>query len=300
MNQRFAHLATRLFNVPLMILPDKAEIIMAALAARLGIGTVVNVAGDVVFDRMTAMEDDEVIYTGSGGPVEHDPPRGYDVLPGGVALISIEGTLVNKLGTLRPWSGMTGYDGIRQNYLTALTDPDVRGIVLDIDSPGGECAGCFDLADTIFQTRDVKPSRAILSEDAFSAAYMLACATSHISVPRTGGTGSIGIVWCHVDWSAALDKAGLRVTFIKRGERKIDGASEIPLSEEAKKRFQIDVDAVGELFEESVARNRSIAVGAIRDMQALTFQGQQGVTQGLADEVAAPDVAFRSFLETLG
>ena len=48
---------------------------------------------------------------------------------------------MQKLGTLRPYSGMTGYDGIRQNFLEALSDPAVEAIVLDIDSPGGEVAG---------------------------------------------------------------------------------------------------------------------------------------------------------------
>jgi ClpP class serine protease len=71
----------------------------------------------------------------------------------GVAVIPICGTLVQKLGSLRPYSGMTGYDGIRQAFLTALADPEVNGICLDIDSPGGEVAGCFDLVDEIYNAR---------------------------------------------------------------------------------------------------------------------------------------------------
>ncbi|MCZ7176509.1 S49 family peptidase, partial [Salmonella enterica] len=74
---------------------------------------------------------------------------GYDVVEG-VAVIPIQGTLVQKLGTLRPYSDMTGYDGIRACFLQALNDSDVKAICLDIDSPGGEVAGCFDLADVIY------------------------------------------------------------------------------------------------------------------------------------------------------
>jgi hypothetical protein len=44
----------------------------------------------------------------------------------GVAVIPICGTLVQKLGSLRPYSGMTGYDGIRQAFLTAMEDPTFR------------------------------------------------------------------------------------------------------------------------------------------------------------------------------
>ena len=136
---------------------------------------------------------------------EPEPARGYEVL-GGVAIIPVEGTLVAKLGMLCPYSGMTGYDGIRVNFLTALADDAVRAIVLDIDSPGGECSGLFDLVDTIVAGRGVKPIRAILTEVAFSAAYAIASAADRISVPRTGGVGSIGVVCMHVDWSRALPR----------------------------------------------------------------------------------------------
>ena len=42
-------------------------------------------------------------------------------------------------------------------------------------------------------------------------------------MPRTGGTGSIGVISMHVDWSQALTEAGVKVTFITYGERKADG-----------------------------------------------------------------------------
>jgi ClpP class serine protease len=98
---------------------------------------------------------------------------GYDIV-NGVAVIPVRGTLVQRTGTLRPYSGMTGYDGLRQNFLTALTDASVEGIVLDIDSPGGEVSGCFDLVDTIYAARGIKPIAAICAEHAFSAAFALA------------------------------------------------------------------------------------------------------------------------------
>jgi ClpP class serine protease len=69
---------------------------------------------------------------------------------------------------------------------------------------------------------------AILNECAFSGAYAIASAADRITVPRTGGTGSIGVVWMHCDFSGALNDAGIKVTFVKRGARKIDGAPEIP------------------------------------------------------------------------
>lgn len=287
---RFGHLAQRLFNVPLAIHPAKADVIVAALADRLNLAVI-----------PMAMEDDDGDAFSSpsrrrGGRTED---KGYDLV-GGVAILPITGTLVQKCGTLRPFSGMTGYDGIRQAYLTAVTDPEVRAIVLDIDSPGGEVAGCFDLVDTISGTRGSKPIWAILSENAYSAAYALASAADRIVVPRTGGTGSIGVICMHVDFSKAIDEAGLKVTMITRGDKKADGRPELPLSASAYKDMLADIDAMGELFEDTVARNRGMAASKVKALQAATFLGESGLRAGLADAVLAPDAAFRALLKTLG
>ena len=87
---------------------------------------------------------------------------------------------------------------------------------------------------------------------------------------------------------------------IHYGDRKVDGHSEIPLSTEALKRFQADIDEMGELFVSTVARNRKLSVQAVRDTQAATFLGQAGVDVGFADAVASPDEAFLSLLNELG
>lgn len=288
MMNNYPHLATRLFNTPLAILPGKIEIIMAALADRFGITHLFRANGQII-----AFEDAD-FDIGDSAP---DTP--YEVVEG-VAVIPVQGTLVAKLGTLHPYSGMTGYDGIRTNLCMALNDDTVRAIVLDIDSPGGEVAGCFDLVDTIYAARGHKPILAILSESAYSAAYALASACDQIIVPRTGGTGSVGVITAHVDFSKALTSAGIAVTIIQYGERKSDGNEFNPLSDEARARIQADVDAMGELFVETVARNRGLSTAKVRGTQATTFLGAQGVEIGFADQVMAPDAAFRSLLAELG
>lgn len=290
---RFPHLAQRLFNVPIAIRPEKAEVVMAALADRLGVAHLFRASGEAVALNPRAFYLDE-----DDAPPDPYRDRGYDVVAG-VAIVPVTGTLVQKLGTLRPMSGMTGYDGIRQNVLQALGDAEVRAVVLDIDSPGGEVAGCFDLVDTLYAARGIKPLWAILDESAYSAAYALASAADRIIVPRTGGTGSIGVICLHVDWSEALSEAGLAVTIIQYGARKSDGAAEKPLSEAARRRFQADIDAMGELFVTTVARNRGIGTDQVRGQQAATFLGADGVAAGLADAVMAPDAAFRSLLAEL-
>lgn len=290
----FPLLAQRMFNTPIAIHPRKAEIAMAALADRLGIAHLMRADGRPV-PAAWDDDDDEPLFTTRGRGRGED--TGYDIVAG-CAVISIAGTLVQRTSSLRPYSGMTGYNGIRQALLTAVADPQVLRIALDINSGGGEVAGCFDLVDTVFSLRGEKPIAAILTESAYSAAYAIASAADTIYVPRTGGTGSIGVICMHVDLSEALTKAGLKVTFITNegADRKTDGHSELPLSKEALATFQAEIDEMGALFQDTVARNRGVAASNIRDMKAGTFMGARGVTAGLADAVMSPDAAFAAFL----
>ena len=282
---RFAHLAQRLYNTPLAIHPRKMEIIAAALGERLGITRLLRADGTAV----VAFDGDDDDWFARERPSRDD--HGYDLLAG-VAVLPITGTLVQKLGTMRPYSGMTGYDGIRSSFFAALADPAAAAIALDIDSPGGECAGLFDLADALYAARGAKPVWAILSENAYSAAYALASTADKITVPRTGGTGSIGVVTMHVDLSRALNEAGITVRIVRSGERKMEGNQFEPLTEGALGRVQADIDTMAEMFFATVARNRGVSADAVQAMQGGTFLGAEGVAAGLADAVLAPDQAF--------
>jgi signal peptide peptidase SppA len=290
MNHLLPHLAQRVLNTPLALHPAKATVVMTALADRLGIRSLMHADGLPAL----AAEGDEYGFAEPGRNVH----VGYqNVL--GVAIIEIQGTLIQKLGCLNSFSGLTGYDGIRQNFLMALDDPDVKAIVFDTSSPGGECSGAFELADLIYESRGEKPIWAICDDHAYSAAYLLASSADRIIVPRTGGVGSIGIIMAHTDFSQALAGAGIKVTFVTYGDRKADGHPEIPLSDEALAAYQADVDTLGDLFCETVARNRNIAAATVRDTQAACFMGAKGVSIGLADEVAAPDAAFRALIKQI-
>ncbi len=165
--------------------------------------------------------------------------------------------------------------------------------------PGGEVAGCFDLADEIYAARGVKPIRAILSESAYSAAYAIASAADHISVPRTGGVGSIGVILMHVDWSQKLEKDGVKVTIVTFGDRKGETSPMIPLSDQARDGLQAEIDEIGALFVNTVARNRGISADTVRNTQAAVYLAAEGVSLGLADVVTPPDAAFRDFLNLI-
>lgn len=288
----FPFLAQRLFNMPLLIRPEKAEMIMAALAHRLGIMTALLPDG-----RLRAFDGEggvSIAVDGAGVA----GGAGYDVVAG-VAIIEIMGTLVQRQMGLRPYSGMCGYNAIRNNLAAALEDGAVKAIALDIDSPGGDCAGLFDLADMIYACRGTKPIWAILDESAASAAYALAAACDRVTVPRTGYSGSIGVIVLHCDLSKMLEKEGVTVTVIQYGARKADGQPAIALSDPARAALQADVDTVGELFVQSVARYRGISARQVRGTEAAVFLGAAGRAAGLVDIVASPAEAFAQLAESV-
>lgn len=289
---RLGHLAHKIFNTPLAIHPRKAEVIVAALADHLGMVQPIVIGGP----RAGFYDDGDDEFS---KPSSKRDDIGYDITPGGIAVIEVKGTLVQRSANLRPYSGMTGYNNIRRHIASAMTNPSVKGIVLDIDSPGGEVAGCFDLVDYIYALRGVKPIGAILNEMAYSAAYAIASAADKIYVPRTGGTGSVGVVTMHVDMSKALDKDGFKVTFITYGDKKAEGNPYEPLPDDAKAAIQVDIDAMGRLFVETVARNRGLSVEAVENTQAACYMGRYGVDIGFADMLASPDQAFADFARNL-
>ncbi|MES2035104.1 MAG: S49 family peptidase, partial [Pseudomonadota bacterium] len=129
---RFGHLMQRMFNVPLAIHPRKAELIIAGLGERFGISSIINAqrspASGFFYD-----DEDDFGFSGAGPTIED---RGYDLVDGS-AIIQVSGTLVQKLESVRPYSGMTGYDGIREAFGAALADDAVEAIVMQVDSGGG-------------------------------------------------------------------------------------------------------------------------------------------------------------------
>jgi signal peptide peptidase SppA len=288
---RFGFLAQNLFNRPLMLHPRKAEIVLGALSDRIGLTKAYRADGSPI--EFEFAPDDEMAL-----PRRTRTDSGYDMVAQGVACIPVEGTLVQRLGSIRPESGMTGYDGITRSFVTAMNDAAVKTIILSISSGGGEVAGCFQLCDILSSMRGIKPVFAILNESAYSAAYAIASCADRIFIPRTGGAGSIGVVCMRVDLSKALEAGGIRVNFITSGAKKAFGHPETSMSPAEAKELQDEINSMADLFVETVARNRSLSPAAIRKMEAGCFIGARAVQAGLADEVAWPEAAFGKIIQT--
>ena len=269
------HLAARLFGVPLAIHRPKLDVILSVLGARVGLADLTAPVGYTPVARAPG------------------PPSGK------VAVIPIHGTLVRRTSGIEAESGLASYTGIAEQLDAAMASPEIAAILLDIDSPGGESGGVFDLADRIRAASEVKPVWAVANDMAFSAAYALASAAARVFVARTGGVGSIGVIAMHVDQSVKDAQDGVRYTAVFAGERKNDLNPHEPISNEAHAVLRAEVDRIYDLFVETVARHRGLDADAVRATEAGLFFGPDAVATGLADAVGSLDDALTQLTQSL-
>lgn len=268
-NRLLPHIAARVLNTPLMILPEKLDTILAVLGPRIGL--------DLAAPNMAA----------EGGAPAQSSLQVVD----GIALLPVEGTLAFKVSGLQALSGMGSYLDIGDQLAAAVADPTVRGVLLLVDSPGGEVGGVFDLADKIRAASAIKPIAAIAEESATSAAYLIASAAGRVFSTQSGLLGSIGVVGRHVDRSQANAKNGIAVTYISAGAGKTHGNPDQPLDGDSLATLQARVDSFYALFVDKVAGFRAMAPAAVRALGARVMRGPEAVAAGLADEVGTADQA---------
>ena len=215
------------------------------------------------------------------------------VVANNVLRVPVRGVLLNNYSWATSYA--TGYQYIHEAMKRGMADPEVDGIALVINSGGGEVAGNFDLVDRIAAMRGVKPIRAFAAESAYSAAYNIAAAADSITVTRSGGVGSIGVLTMHVSVEKALEADGIDVTLIYAGKHKVDGNPFAALPEDVRDRIQSRVDGLYSEFVASVAKNRNLSEDAVRGTEALTYPAAEAVSIGLADSVGPLDVSMAAF-----
>jgi capsid assembly protease len=268
------YLASRLFGTPLLIHRPKLDVILSVVGQRIGMA---DVPAMPMMD-MAAFQR---------------PPLASS--PEGIAVIPIHGSLVKRSLGMEAASGLTSYGEIAAMLDAALIDPQVSGILLDIDSPGGEASGSFELARRVREVATQKPVWALANDAAYSAAYAIAASAQRLFVTETGGVGSIGVIALHVDQSVKDAKDGYHYTAITAGAHKNDYSPHEPLSDAAKTELQGEVDRLYAIFTEHVAAMRSLDLAAVRATEAGLYFGTNAVAQGLADGVQTLDATLSQF-----
>lgn len=183
---------------------------------------------------------------------------------GAIAVIPIHGVIEHRSSFLLELFGGTSVEDIRGQLRSALADPQISAIVLDIDSPGGGVAGVTELATEIRNARAQKRIVAMANTTAASAAYWLASQAHQVIVSPSGQVGSIGVYAVHFDMSRMMDAEGVTPTIISAGDRKADGNEFEPLSDEARTEMQKRVDAFYAQFVNDVAKGRNVPAATVK------------------------------------
>lgn len=272
----------RIFSRPQLVHPATFSKVLFGLGSRFGIET---------SQIPMAMEDDDFW----GG--DEAKPQMEASVPGSVAVVGVHGVLVHRQGWLEG-CGIRSYESLREDIQCALDDGNIETILLDIDSGGGECAGLFDFCDWIRKAQSQKPIYSFAHDHAYSAAYAIAASTSRIYIGQTGGVGSIGVVGAHIDESGMNQKAGIVITPIYAGAKKIDGWPHQALSESAKADWQYQIDDIYQKFVNHVAIGRKLNADTVRATEAGCFTAKDALSNGLADKIFSfDDVISEIFAE---
>lgn len=217
--------------------------------------------------------------------------QGYTVI-NEVAIIPVIGVIGKRMNLLMDISGGASTELIERDLKKAMVDPEVKSILLEIDSPGGTVDGTSELGALVHSLRGDKPVVAWASGLMASAAYWIGSAADQVYMSSdTTTVGSIGVVTRHVDYSEQDKMMGVKVTNIYAGKYKVVGADNKPLSKSDHKIIQTEIDYLYTIFVDAVAKHRGVDPATVLDDMAdgRVFTGQQAIDAGLVDGVSTLD-----------
>lgn len=206
-----------------------------------------------------------------------DRPRDTELtqIRDGVAVIEIIGPIFHYENILTWIFGLPSSEGVMQEIQAALDNPQVKSIVLQIDSPGGQVGGVSELAGFIREQND-KPIKAYVGDLAASAGYWMASAADEVVVADTAELGSIGVVF---SMRRRSDNT-LEIVSTASPKKRPD-----PETDEGRRQIQDRADAIAEVFIEAVMENRDLSRDQVISLQGDVTIASRAVNMGLADRV---------------
>jgi len=210
---------------------------------------------------------------------------------GKIAVIPVQGVIYTDDST--EW-GTSMVDDIKSALQAALEDEEVKGVVLAVDSPGGEVTASDIIYNEVLKVQKEKPVVVAMSSLGASGAYYLACAADWIVANPTTFTGSIGVIIQSLNYEGLFDKVGLDAVVFKSGNFKDMLSGSRPMTPEEKAYVEGMVKQVYERFLGIVASSRALEADQLRDTFAdgRILTGQDAKEAGLVDQLGYLEDAF--------
>jgi capsid assembly protease len=225
----------------------------------------------------------EALERDRGAPLSND--RNAEVtIRDGVAIVSAAGPMVRRGDFFSRVSGATSYDRVAKDLGLALEDPSVRAILLNLDSPGGAVTGVSDLAAMISAGKQLKPIVVHSDGEIASAAYWLASAATEIVASPTVVVGSIGVRMAMRKEKASANDRMVTFEFVSSQSpyKSVD-----PETDAGRAQVMRTVDALAQVFIETVAANRNVSVEKVLSDfgQGDVLVGQAALDAGMIDRL---------------
>ena len=285
---KYTHIVSEATRTPWAILEEKLVVIQNFLKLKAEGG---EVSAEEIASMKPAKHEPEFLAIEIDAAAGAAPNGSSRSRAGSVAVLPLQGTIVPKANMMTEMSGGTSLSQFTGWFRSAMKDPNVRAIVIDCDSPGGNVQGVMELADEMYKSRGQKPVVCQVTGIAASAAYWLACQCDEIAVTPSGSIGSIGVFLMHQDVSKAAEMEGVKTTFIKAGKYKTEGNPYEPLSDEAQAALQSRVNEFYGEFVDAVAKGRGTTPGKVKNGygEGRMVGPSAAVAEGMANRVATMD-----------
>ncbi|MER8644300.1 signal peptide peptidase SppA [Mesorhizobium sp. M1252] len=210
------------------------------------------------------------------------------------------GSSVDHIAKVRIEGTITEDEELIKRLETIRTSPQVKGVILAIDSPGGTTVGGESIYEEVRKLAADKPVVAEVGTLAASAGYMIASASDHIVARKTSIVGSIGVLIQYPDVSGLMDKVGIKLEEVKSSPLKASPSPFKPTNEDERAMVRKLILDSYDWFVGIVAERRKMTRDqALALADGSIFTGRQGLANGLIDAVGGESVAI-DWLATKG
>ena len=198
-----------------------------------------------------------------------------------IAVISIRGTI-----TYSPqlFFESTGPSDIFAMIKKAEEDPTIKGVMFDINSPGGSVVASREIAYAVREME--KPTLCWMGDVAASGAYWIASSCDHIMADPLSITGSIGVTASYLEFSGLFEKYGVTYEQITSGERKDIGSPFRNITNEEREKLEYLTSEIFDYFLRDVIKNRGLTETQVSKINSGDmFLGKDAINLGLIDSV---------------
>jgi len=205
-----------------------------------------------------------------------------------VGVIEINGVLGGETASLLTTSAADS-NRIMKAIRTAAKRPDIKAVVIRINSPGGTAVAAQEIGIELDKLRKTgKPVVTSMGDVCASGGYWIACSSDYIVANGTTITGSIGAIMETSNLQGLYDKLGIRQEVFKSGEHKDIGSSAREITPEEREILQAVVSDSYAQFLKQVKQGRKgkINPGELEDIaDGRVFTGETALQIGLVDSL---------------